>query len=103
MNRMSLLPPPAHLCPVCAAEHSPRVPHNRDSLYYQVRFKLLRRREPTWADAAAHCDPSTIRTFRAAAEEAGVVWTEPAEGMPIADPPHDSLHHLVEQEDALCE
>lgn len=99
MAHMSLLPPPKHLCPVCAVEHEAHLPHNRDSLYYQIRFKMLRRREPTWADAAAHCHPVIQKQWRETAERMGVQWTTPADGDPIADPPAESLHQLTEREE----
>ena len=50
-----LLPPKPGTCPECAAEHDKAMPHNRDSLYYQMRFRQKNGRFPTWGDAMAHC------------------------------------------------
>lgn len=52
---MQLLPPRPGTCPECAANHDPAMPHNRDSLYYQMRFRQRKGRFPTWGDAMAHC------------------------------------------------
>ena len=57
-----LLPPKPGTCPVCAADHTPDLPHNRDSLFYQMRFYQRHGRFPTWADAMAHCS-ETMKAF----------------------------------------
>jgi hypothetical protein len=49
------LPPAPGKCPECATEHEPGEPHNRWSLFYQVRFQQAHGRSPDWADAMAHC------------------------------------------------
>lgn len=54
-ERVNILPPRPGVCPVCATPHDPALMHNRDSLYYQMRFRQKHGRTPTWADAAAHC------------------------------------------------
>lgn len=54
-SKMFLMPPAEGLCQVCATKHEPHLPHNRDSLYYAVSFKMKHDREPTWKDAAEHC------------------------------------------------
>ena len=56
-EQLSILPPRPGVCPVCATPHDPALMHNRDSLYYQMRFRQKHGRTPTWADAAAHCTP----------------------------------------------
>ena len=56
LDRVIICPPVAGVCPVCAVNHAPTMPHNRDSLYYQMRFQQKHGRFPTWADAMAHCD-----------------------------------------------
>lgn len=56
MQNVFILPPLAGTCPVCAAIHKENMPHNRDSLYYQMLFYQQNGRFPTWADAMAHCD-----------------------------------------------
>ena len=54
-RKMNLLPPPADACQICATRHEPGMPHNCDSLYYQVSFFNQNNRYPTWGDAMAHC------------------------------------------------
>ena len=51
---MQLLPSPPGVCPICATDHRPELPHNALSMYYQFRFYGVRGRWPTWADAVAH-------------------------------------------------
>ena len=73
-----LLKPAADKCPECAVEHYPEQPHNRDSLFYQVKFEVEHGRPATWADAIAHCKPE----LRAAWKEELIlrgVWVEPEE------------------------
>lgn len=86
---MMLLPPKEGSCPICATEHKPEMPHNQQSLYYQYRFYGIRGRWPTWADALAHCrDDVKLRLL----DE----WSEPEDGNPIADPPAESVHQVVD-------
>lgn len=54
-----LIPPRKGSCKECADFHAPETPHNRDSLYYQMKFRQKNGRYPTWADAIAHCDKET--------------------------------------------
>ena len=70
--------PPIHLhpplrgtCPKCGARHDPALPHDRDSIYYQLRFHRKYGREPTWADAAAHCAEDVRRACVEKARAAG--------------------------------
>ena len=56
MDQVMLLPPKPGTCPACAVNHDPAMPHNRDSLYYQMRFYQQNGRFPTWGDSMAHCD-----------------------------------------------
>jgi len=58
-GQFSLLPPPKGHCQVCAVQHDPSMPHNRDSLYYQTRFNMQTGRAPDWRDAIYHC-PSDV-------------------------------------------
>jgi hypothetical protein len=51
----TLLPPATGTCKECAVEHSPDLPHNRDSLYYVIKYNMEHGRAPTWADAMEHC------------------------------------------------
>jgi len=81
------------MCPVCGHKHEPHFPHNASSIYYQMRFRELRGRWPTWADAAAHCLPGMIEFWKS---QLGDQWTEPPPGIEvIADPPAESLNQAV--------
>lgn len=62
---MFLLPPAPDVYQECAAKHEPEMPHNQQSLYYQMAFKIKHGRSPTWADAMAHCS-----------DEMKAAWTE---------------------------
>lgn len=61
-GQFSLLPPPKDHCQVCAVQHDPRMPHNKESLYYQTRFNMQAGRVPDWRDALYHCD-AEVREF----------------------------------------
>ena len=39
MDQVRILPPKPGTCPECAVDHDPAMPHNRDSLFYQMRFR----------------------------------------------------------------
>lgn len=54
-----LLPPGRDKCQICAGDHDPTWPHNRDSLYYQYYFFAENGRWPTWIDAMSHCSDHT--------------------------------------------
>lgn len=54
-KNLTLLPPAPGKCLICAHEHAPEQPHNRQSLFYQMHFYQEHGRWPTWADAMAHC------------------------------------------------
>ena len=56
---MILLPPAAGKCQECAVDHEHNEPHDQQSLYYQMRFKLTHGRWPTWEDAMGHCTDET--------------------------------------------
>lgn len=96
MNQsMHLLPPSKNVCPVCAIKHPSDQPHDYESLYYQMRFRMAHGRDATWADAMAHCTTEVQERWKRALESFGIRFTGPADGEVIADPPHDSLHMLV--------
>ena len=50
-----LLPCAPDVCQECAVDHSPEMPHNAQSLYYQYKFYQQHGRFPTWEDAMEHC------------------------------------------------
>jgi hypothetical protein len=55
--------PAAQGCEECGRDHEPQLPHDRESLVYQYRFRSREaqagreERWPTWLDAMAHCTP----------------------------------------------
>ena len=61
---MALLPAP-DVCQECACVHAPAEPHNRDSLYYQLRFHRAHGRLPGWSDAMSHCSALVQAEWRA--------------------------------------
>jgi len=90
---MMLLPPPPGTCPTCAVKHGPTEAHNAQSLYYQYRFYGTHGRWPTWADAIAHCASAAREIWERELRARGA-WTEPEDGLPIADPPAESLRGI---------
>ena len=71
-GEMFLLPPAPHLCPACAVEHAPDAPHNAQSFYYGVRFKMMNGYDPNWGNALAHCDDLTRKAWEAELRARGV-------------------------------
>jgi hypothetical protein len=61
----ALLPPAPDRCQECASKHEAHEPHNRDSLFYQMKFQMKHKRWPTWQDVMAHCS-----------EEVKAAWKE---------------------------
>lgn len=59
-------------CEWCAREHPPELPHDQQSLYYQMRFKAKHGCWPSWMDALAHCDQAMKDAWIEALEERGV-------------------------------
>lgn len=55
-GKMTLLPPAKNVCQECATDHPPGLPHNNQSLYYQMKFHMEHGRFPSWDDAMAHCE-----------------------------------------------
>lgn len=76
---ITLLPPKPGTCPTCAAYHKPDQPHNRDSLYYQMKFRRKYGRYPTWADAMAHCEKYIQKIWIDNLAERGVIVELPEE------------------------
>lgn len=58
IERIRIEAPRPGTCQVCAMNHNPSMPHDKNSLYYQMRFYRLHHRFPTWNDAMAHCSGS---------------------------------------------
>lgn len=92
---MRLMPPPLDRCPVCATQHGSNAAHNQMSLYYQYRFYGTHGRWPTWADAIAHLPQKIQDRWRECLMRTNM-WSEPADGIAIADPPSESIHQTIE-------
>jgi hypothetical protein len=83
---MRLLPPRAGLCAVCAVDHPPEMPHNPQSLYWQMAFNTDHGRAATWADAVAHCTGQMRAKWELELKRMGA-WSVPPDGAaPIATP-----------------
>jgi hypothetical protein len=61
---LRMLPNPPGTCDWCAVNHPPEMPHNKDSLYYQMKFNAITGRWPTWTDAMAHCSEEMKDNWR---------------------------------------
>lgn len=72
-ENVMILPPKPGVCQICAVDHKPDQPHNRDSLYYQMKFRQKNGRFPTWADAMAHCEEHVKKIWIDALAERGVI------------------------------
>lgn len=69
---MWLLKPEPGVCQECAHDHTPDLPHDATSLYFQYAFWSKEGRWPTWEDAWAHCTPEMIAFWKAELTEMGV-------------------------------
>lgn len=85
---MMLMPPKEGHCRICAVMHEPHLPHNAQSLFFGMRFKMRYGRDGTWADAVAHCSPEMQEFWRTALTSKGA-WTEPAAGVEVISEPID--------------
>jgi hypothetical protein len=72
IKNFALLPPGPDVCQICAVDHPPELPHNRESLFYQCKFFLDYKRWPTWSDAMAHCSDDIKRQWTEALLKRGV-------------------------------
>ena len=88
MERMDILPPGPGKCPVCAGAHDPAQPHNKDSLYYRMKFRQAHGRYPNWEDAMAHCMPDVRAWWRAELTRRGIDMNTAREG----DDPNTGVH-----------
>lgn len=55
LGSFQLLKPAPGVCQECGVDHTPEMPHNQQSLYYQYDFYGKHGRWPTWKDAMEHC------------------------------------------------
>lgn len=73
-----MLPAGGDRCETCNWIHRPELPHNRETIFYQMRFYYENGyRWPTWRDAMAHCSEDIKKAW---AETLGKL------GRPIDDP-----------------
>ena len=72
MDQVRILPPKPGTCPECAVDHAPAMPHNRDSLFYQMRFYQQHGRFPTWANAMAHCSDAVKACWKGELAKKGI-------------------------------
>jgi len=85
IGKGKLLPPPDGCCRICARAHAPEMPHDAQSVFYQMRFKMRYKREGTWLDAISHCAEYVQFPWKRALQRGGH-WTEPPAGVePIAE------------------
>lgn len=70
----TVLPPEdPGVCQTCAVKHEPELPHNPQSMHYQIWFITEHDREPTWTDAMAHCTPQVRQQWTAELAKHGVL------------------------------
>ena len=67
-----LMPAREGTCETCATKHEAELPHNAQSLFYQMRFNAENGRYPDWRDAMAHCDAEMRATWTEHLEALGV-------------------------------
>lgn len=84
---LMLMPPHPDACQECARypAHPPDQPHDAQSLYYQVAFKMKHGRASTWKDAVAHCSPEVRAAWEERLRGLGA-WTEPKSEIPDVCP-----------------
>lgn len=80
IEEIKILPPVPGSCPLCAVQHDPGEPHERDSLYYQNKFYKKYKRFPTWEDAMSHCSPSIKKEFIKRLKRRGINIENPKKG-----------------------
>ena len=73
---LNILPPGPGKCRTCAGAHDPAQPHNKDSLYYRMKFRQAHGRYPNWNDAMAHCAPDVQEWWRVELKRRGISLEE---------------------------
>lgn len=77
-KELLMLPAGPDRCETCNWIHRPDLPHNRETVFYQMRFYYENGyRWPTWNDAAAHCTPEIRADWFAALAKVGIKVDEP--------------------------
>ena len=72
MEGIKVCAPGPGKCPICATEHDPSAPHDRDSLYYQYRLYRDNNRFPSWENAMNHCSEKVRAAWRKKLARRGV-------------------------------
>lgn len=80
IDGIKIVPPRKGSCPVCAVAHDAGQPHDRYSLYYQVKFRQKFGRFPTWKDAMGHCDARVQEMWRKKLLERGEMIGDETDG-----------------------
>lgn len=75
-DEIRILPLTRWTCPLCADRHTEKEPHNRNSLYYQMRFFQDHHRLPTWGDTIADCSPFRKAYWKMEMKNKGVKISE---------------------------
>lgn len=87
---MMMLPAAPGKCQECAVDHKPEEPHNKDSLFYQMKFHAQTGRWPVWADAVAHCAEPVRAAWEAELRKRGA-WKDPEPSKPApVRPKHET-------------
>lgn len=76
IDTIKIIAPEPGACKICAALHNPDQPHERDSLYYQMRFFQVYNRFPSWDDAMAHCSKAVQLQVKQDLIERGIISEE---------------------------
>jgi hypothetical protein len=76
LESMAILPPGPGKCGICAGAHDPAQPHNKDSLYYRMKFRQQHGRYPNWTDAMEHCAPEVKAWWRTELTRRGISMEE---------------------------
>jgi hypothetical protein len=71
-SNFMLLPAPPGTCERCAVAHNPLLFHDQRSLHWQYDFYGRIGRWPTWADAAAHCEPEVVAALADVLDDNGI-------------------------------
>jgi len=73
-KKLKLMPCAPDVCQECAVKHHPSDAHNKQSLYYQMKFHEKHGRFPTWKDAIAHCSKKIKSRWKEELQKVGA-WT----------------------------
>lgn len=71
-GKFDLLPPAKGACQECAIYHDKELPHNKDSMFYQIKFYMKTGRNPSWKDAMAHCSDEMKELWTAELNKKGI-------------------------------